>query len=301
MAASIPQALALAVAGVPFFGVDACGFARNTDAQLCARWMGLAAFFPFYRNHNALGAIGQEPYVWASVADATRAAMNIRYALLPYWYTLLAQAHRDGDTVMRALAWEFPNEPWLAGVDTQFLVGPAVMVIPVLEPGVETVQGVFPGAREGQVWYDWYTQTAVAGGDNVTIPAPVGHIPVYVRGGHVLPTQGVGMTIAEGRGKPWGVVVGLDRGGRARGGVYLDDGRSLAVGEDGERWVEVCGPPLFKPNVMDANAGAVSGPRQDAVHANDGELHGYESAGERHGHGGRGGAGEGQVEWNGVG
>lgn len=305
MAASIPQALALAVAGVPFFGVDACGFAGNTDAQLCARWMGLAAFFPFYRNHNALGAIGQEPYVWASVADATRAAMNIRYALLPYWYTLLAQAHRDGDTVMRALAWEFPHEPWLAGVDTQFLVGPAVMVIPVLEPGVETVQGVFPGTREGQVWYDWYTQTAVAvpaAGENVTIPAPVGHIPVYVRGGHVLPTQGVGMTIEEGRGKPWGVLVGLDRGGRAKGGVYLDDGRSLRVDDgEGERWVEVCGPPFFNPNVMGANAGTVSGPRQDAVYAHDGELHGYESAGECHGHGGRGGAGEGEAEWHGAG
>ncbi|KAK0753835.1 glycoside hydrolase family 31 protein [Schizothecium vesticola] len=238
MAASIPQALSLALAGVPFFGVDACGFAGNTDAQLCARWMQLAAFFPFFRNHNALGAIPQEPYVWASVADATRTAMRVRYALLPYWYTLLARAHRDGDTVLRALAWEFPHEPWLAGVDGQFLVGPAVMVIPVLEPGADTVQGVFPGQGEGQVWYDWYTQTAVAvgAGGNVTLDAPMGHIPVFVRGGHVLPTQGVGMTTKEGRGKPWGVVVALDRGGEASGGLYVDDGKSLVVGE--ELWVE---------------------------------------------------------------
>ncbi|KAK1837146.1 family 31 glycosyl hydrolase [Podospora conica] len=237
MAASIPQAFQLSLAGVPFFGADACGFNGNTDAELCARWMQLAAFFPFYRNHNALGARPQEPYVWSSVADATKTAMHIRYILLPYMYTLLALAHKEGGTFMRALAWEFPHEPWLAGVDKQFLVGPAVMVLPVLEPGAKTARGVFPGG-EGTVWYDWYTQTAVPSseaGEEVSVDAPVGHIPVYLRGGQVVATQEPGMTTAESRGNPWGVVVGLDRRGVARGMLYLDDGKSL---EGEEMWVE---------------------------------------------------------------
>ena len=45
----------------------------------------LSAFHPFYRNHNQRGAISQEPYVWDSVADASRTAIAARYALLPYW------------------------------------------------------------------------------------------------------------------------------------------------------------------------------------------------------------------------
>ena len=66
--------------------------------------MQLSAFFPFYRNHNTLSALSQEPYRWESVASASRTAMHIRYSLLPYMYTLFHQAHTTGSTVMRALA-----------------------------------------------------------------------------------------------------------------------------------------------------------------------------------------------------
>lgn len=64
----------------------------NTDEELCNRWMQLAAFTPFFRNHNVRGAIPQEPYRWDSVAHATRAATAVRYALLPYWARLSPSA-----------------------------------------------------------------------------------------------------------------------------------------------------------------------------------------------------------------
>jgi len=57
----------------------------NANEELCNRWMQLAAFTPFFRNHNIRGAISQEPYRWDSVAHASRAAIAVRYALLPYW------------------------------------------------------------------------------------------------------------------------------------------------------------------------------------------------------------------------
>lgn len=62
MAMSIPQALQMSLFGIPFFGVDTCGFDGNSDSELCSRWMQLSAFFPFYRNHNTLSANPQEPY-----------------------------------------------------------------------------------------------------------------------------------------------------------------------------------------------------------------------------------------------
>jgi alpha-glucosidase len=211
------------------FGVDTCGFSDNTDEELCARWMQLSAFFPFYRNHNTLSALSQEPFRWESVASASRTAMNVRYTLLPYMYTLFHQAHTSGSTVMRALAWEFPNEPQLAGVDTQFLLGPNILVTPVLEPQVDTVQGVFPGVIDGESWYDWYTGERVKAqaGVNTTISAPLGHIPVYVRGGAVLPTQEPGYTTTESRKNPWGLTIALNDKGEASGSLYVDDGESL--------------------------------------------------------------------------
>lgn len=227
---SIPQALSMSLLGVPMFGADTCGFADNTDMELCNRWMQLSAFFPFYRNHNILGAISQEAYRWASVTDASKAAMSIRYQLLPYMYTLFYHAHMHAETVMRALAWEFPNDPSLASADRQFLLGPSILVIPVLEPGATSVNGVFPGLVRGEeTWYDWYNHTAVPvpSQANTTIDAPLGHIPVYVRGGSVLPLQQPALTTRDARKSPWDILVALDKDGSASGDLYLDDGVSV--------------------------------------------------------------------------
>lgn len=238
---AIPQALSFSIFGIPMFGVDTCGFSGNSDMELCNRWMQLSAFFPFYRNHNTLSANSQEPYVWESVIEASKDAMAIRYSLLPYIYTTFARAHETGSTVMRALAWEFPDEPWLANADRQFLLGGAILVTPVLSQGATTVDGVFPGSGDGTtVWYDWYNRTAVAGvsrGQNVTIDAPLGHIPVFIRGGYIVPTQEPDLTTSASRQNPWGLLVALDAKGSGTGTLYLDDGESLAP--NATTWVQV--------------------------------------------------------------
>nr|POE97756.1 alpha-glucosidase [Quercus suber] len=191
--------------------------------------MQLSAFFPFYRNHNTLAAAPQEAYVWSSVAEASKRAMQIRYSLLPYMYTLFHSAHTTGSTVMRALAWEFPNDPTLANIDNQFLLGPSILVTPVLGQGLTEAKGVFPGVAQGQVWYDWYTQTAVSAkpGENVTIPAPLGHIPVFIRGGAILPQQEALYTTTQCRNSSWSLIAALSTNGAATGQIYLDDGESV--------------------------------------------------------------------------
>ena len=249
---SIPQALSFSLFGIPMFGVDTCGFGGNSDEELCNRWMQLSAFFPFYRNHNTLSAISQEAYVWSSVIDASKTAMNIRYQLLPYMYTLFYQAHTTGSTVMRALAWEFPNDPSLANADRQFFLGPALLVTPVLTQGAMTVGGVFPGMGKGEVYYDWYTQSAVnaSAGQNVTIAAPLGHIPVYIRGGYVLPTQEPALVTRDARKNPWGLLVALSLEGTASGDLYVDDGESLVP--NATLYVEVS-PHSFSSTSRTAN------------------------------------------------
>ncbi|KAI1378891.1 glycoside hydrolase family 31 protein [Hypoxylon crocopeplum] len=236
---SIPQALSFSLFGIPMFGVDTCGFADNADMELCSRWMQLSAFFPFYRNHNVLEASSQEPYVWAAVTESSKAAMKIRYALLPYIYTTFYLSHSTGSTTIRALAWEFPDEPWLANADRQFLLGDAIMVTPCLVQGATTVDGVFPGVGSGTIWYDWYNQTSITGvspGQNVTIDAPLGHIPVFLRGGNVIPMQEPGLTTTAVRASPWSLLVALDGNGHASGGLYLDDGESLVP--NATTWVD---------------------------------------------------------------
>lgn len=236
---SIAQALSFGLFGIPMFGVDTCGFNGNSDEELCNRWMMLSSMFPFYRNHNTLTAIPQEAYVWSSVADATRTAINIRYLILPYMYTLFYHAHTSGATVMRALAWEFPNEPGLANADAQFFLGPAMLVTPVLAQGATTVDGVFPGIGKGEVYYDYYNLTAITAspGQNVTIDAPLSFLPLYIRGGYVIPTQEPAYVTRDARKNPWGLIAALGLEGTASGNLYVDDGESVV--QNATLYVEV--------------------------------------------------------------
>lgn len=218
---------------IPFVGADACGFNGNTDEELCNRWMQLSAFTPFYRNHNVRGAIPQEPYRWDSVANASRTAIAIRYSLLPYWYTLFAAASTRGTPPVRALFFEFPDELELLGVDSQFLVGPDLLITPVLQPNVSTVDGIFPG--RGQVtWRDWYTHDAVeagSAGQPIKLSSPLGHINVHIRDGSAIFLHSApGYTIEETRQGPYSLLVSLNAAGTAYGTVYIDDGLSNPPG-----------------------------------------------------------------------
>jgi alpha-glucosidase len=216
-------------------GADTCGFDRNTDEELCNRWMQLSAFVPFYRNHNVLGALPQEPYRWDSVAEASRKAMATRYSLLPYWYTLFANASRFGTPPVRALFFEFPDETELFAVDTQFLIGGDILVTPVLEPNTTTVKGIFPGT--GKVtWRDWYTHDVVQqSASSVELSAPLGHINVHVRdGAAILLYANPAYTTFETSQGPFSLLVSQARDGSAFGSSYIDDGDSDPPGPSRE-------------------------------------------------------------------
>lgn len=92
--------------GIPYIGADICGFFNPTTEELCQRWMELGAFYPFSRNHNTIGMPSQDPGIWPSVASASKTALNIRYRLLPYLYTLFYHSHTKGSTVIRPLYHE---------------------------------------------------------------------------------------------------------------------------------------------------------------------------------------------------
>jgi alpha-glucosidase len=109
------------------------------------------------------------------------------------------------------------------------MLGPSILVTPVLVPNVEIVQGVFPGIGNSERWYDWYTLSEVDAQprENVTLQAPLEHINVHVRGGAVLVLQEPKLTTAETRTTPYSLLVALDCNGVASGDLYLDDGESL--------------------------------------------------------------------------
>lgn len=225
---SIPGILSSSLYQIPMVGADICGFNENATAALCNRWMQLGAFYPFSRNHNSDSTSEQDPVAMGSlVVKSSKRALTIRYWLLPYLYTLFFRAHKFGETVARPLFFEFSNDPATYDVDTQFLWGSSLMIIPVLEEKRIDVDCYIPRG----LWYDLYTKKPFFSvGKRYTLLAPFDTIPLLIRGGSILPTQKPGRTTTESRKNRFELLIALDPNNRTdtiRGELYWDDGDSL--------------------------------------------------------------------------
>jgi alpha-glucosidase (family GH31 glycosyl hydrolase) len=225
---SIAGILSYQMFGITMAGVDICGFNGNTTEELCSRWMQIGAFYPFSRNHNSIDMIPQEPWAFDSLQhiEITRNALNLRYALLPYFYTLVYEAATFGGTIWNALIWEFPADPNCLDIDAQFLVGTGILVTPVLQANQSSVTGYFPA----DVWYDFYTGAKLGSstqGSFVELDAPIKKIPIALRGGLIIPTQLPALTTYELRNNAYVLLVSLDENQQASGYVFLDDGITL--------------------------------------------------------------------------
>ncbi|KAL1919422.1 uncharacterized protein VTP21DRAFT_2115 [Calcarisporiella thermophila] len=226
---SIPAILNFQLFGIPLTGTDICGFIGEVTEELCLRWMQLGAFFPFSRNHNAINEPDQYPYVWPSVAKASREALLIRYSMLPYIYTLFYDAHTLGATVWRPLFFEFPNESETLMIDRQVMLGDAILISPALDAGARSVSAYFPRG----MWYDFHTRTLEIeerdSGSYHKIKAPLEKIPLHIRGGRIVPLQHPEMTTAATRRNEFILLIAPDSQIAATGRVYLDDGQSEKI------------------------------------------------------------------------
>ncbi|XP_006814115.2 sucrase-isomaltase, intestinal-like [Saccoglossus kowalevskii] len=228
---SIIGMLEFNIFGIPYIGADICGFIGDTNYELCLRWQQIGAFYPFSRNHNGYGYIEQDPGVFGEdFATIAKAALHVRYNLMPFLYTLFHESHLNGSTVVRPLMHEFVTDLTAHDIDRQFLWGPALLITPVLLQGMTEVSGYFPDAK----WYDYYTGNDIGVRSQIVVlSAPLDHINVHVRGGYVLPTQEPGNSTLFTRTKPMGLIAALDDNASASGNLFWDDGDTLDTYENG--------------------------------------------------------------------
>lgn len=173
----------------------------------------------------------QELYRWGASMSAGKAALELRYRLLPQLYTLMHAAHTTGSTVHNALWMHFPGDAVAAKRDAQFMWGDSLLFTPVLADQAREVEGYFPQGT----WYPLVDEEDPVRGEIVksavgvwkTIPTPLEVTNVHLRGGAIIPMQESAMTTAKARSTPFTLSVALDESLQAKGHLFLDDGEQI--------------------------------------------------------------------------
>jgi alpha-glucosidase len=188
----------MGLAGMAFAGSDIGGFAGDATPDLFSRWLSIGVYTPFFRNHKQYGMKAQEPWSMGEEVEKTsRAAIEQRYRLLPYIYSAFEQTARTGIPVARTLAIEFTRDEhvfWYK-YQHQYLFGDHILVAPL--KSTERYADVYLPAG---VWYRMSDGRRYDGGRSIVVDAPVSDLPVFVRGGGVLPMQPLVQYAAESPG-----------------------------------------------------------------------------------------------------
>ena len=174
-------------------GVDDLGY-----RELYVRWFQFGAFLPIFRSHGT--DTPREIWRFGEPGDLTynslRKFLDLRYRLLPYIYSLAGWTTHDAYTMLRALPFDFRDDPQTFSQGGQYMFGPAFLVSPVFRPmyyesGSQPIRDacrtwpVYLPA--GSRWIDFWTGDYFAGGQTIVADARLDTMPLFVRAGSIIP------------------------------------------------------------------------------------------------------------------
>jgi oligosaccharide 4-alpha-D-glucosyltransferase len=187
--------LQMGLQGLAYMHSDLGGFAGDlVDDELYVRWMQYGVFQPVYRPH-AQDDVPSEPVFRSEEAmQLSKKAIELRYRLMPYIYTAAFQNSQTGLPFMRPLFFEEPDNFEIYRVSGTYLFGDDILVAPVLRQGAREVEAHMPATAN---WYDFYTGEMYKGGQQHWVKTHADRIPVFVRGGAVVPLADLVQTTAD--------------------------------------------------------------------------------------------------------
>lgn len=205
---SIPMSITLGLSGQPFNGPDIGGFLGNTEPDLWGNWLGFGVFFPFVRGHACAGTNNKEPWAYGEAMENTsRIALERRYRLLPYIYTLFHESSQSGLPVMNPVFFADPKDLKLRNEQEAFLLGKSLLVIPAFSKNPTLPSGI------------WEELSLVNGDLSDKYQAKL-----KIKGGSIIPAGKIIQNTTENSFAPLTLLVCLDNQGKAEGQLYTDAG-----------------------------------------------------------------------------
>jgi alpha-glucosidase len=222
---NIPIITGMGLSGQPNEGADIGGFAGPApDEELFVRWVQNGVFQPRFSIHSASNDnTVTEPWMYRKSADLIRQAILLRYRMAPYLYSAEYEASQTGAPIMRALVYEFQNDPKVYDENFEFLYGRDILVANVIEQGAKERKVYLPA---GCKWYDWNDNfKCYEGGQTITVPVTLETIPMFLREGAIVP-MATNQLMSMERDHATGLHITLAPGGDRTYLLYDDDGIS---------------------------------------------------------------------------
>lgn len=222
---NIPMGLGMSLSGMPHTGHDVGGFYGNApEPELFVRWIQNGIFHPRFTIHswNTDGTVN-EPWMYPEILPIVREMIQWRYRLIPYLYTLMAEAHETGAPLIRPLVYHFADDPKCWQESFNFMLGSHLLVASVTEAGARKKEIYLPA---GSKWADFYTGEWHEGGQSIIVDAPLEQIPLMVRDGGMIPMGGLMRYMGE-KADDWREIHVFIADENAEIVLYDDDGESF--------------------------------------------------------------------------
>lgn len=182
------QCQRLNLSGYSFVGSDIGGFLDKTNGELFTRWIQLGIFHPFCRVHSSGEHGNQEPWSFGEpYTSIVRKFIELRYRLLPYFYTAFHQHIETGDPILRPLLYLDHLDTETFHRADEFAVGDNIFVCPISEKGGV---GRWMYLTKGN-YYNYWTDDLVPGGEEIFCAAELDQTPFFIRAGAVIPIDPV--------------------------------------------------------------------------------------------------------------
>ena len=182
---SMPMLNGMSLSGFQFSGADIGGIWPVPSPELYSRWLQSGVLTPFCWTHSG-GPGNLEPWAFGNrLEEINRDSIKLRYHLLPYIYTAFWEAAETGVPIMRPLMLEYPDDLTAIDQNDEYFFGNDLLVAPVTKDDDISRRVYLPRG----VWYDFWTDHRYTGPITMDVDAPMDRIPLFVRGGAIIPSQ----------------------------------------------------------------------------------------------------------------
>ncbi len=130
MAASLRGGLSFLVSGFGFWSHDIGGFEDNATADIYKRWTQFGLLSSHSRYHGSIEY--RVPWHYDDEAvEVTKRFVKNKLAIMPYLFDEAVRTHETGVPLMRPMFMEFSNDPNVAYLDEQYMLGSKLLVAPI--------------------------------------------------------------------------------------------------------------------------------------------------------------------------